>query len=108
WSGGFSDVAATPESRARFVASAVDFVRRHDLDGFDVDWEYPGMPGYGNPNRPQDRENFTALMTELRAALDTEGAKAKRSYQLTFAAGANVPEYLQHTEMGKVGAIVDF
>src|SRR5437773_7889515 len=31
WSGGFSDVAATPESRARFVASAVDFVRRHDL-----------------------------------------------------------------------------
>jgi chitinase len=36
WSGGFSDAALTPESRARFVASAVVLVRRHDLDGVDV------------------------------------------------------------------------
>ena len=54
WSGGFSDMAATREGRARFVASAVEFVRRHDLDGFDVDWEYPGLPGAGNPHRAED------------------------------------------------------
>jgi chitinase len=47
WSGGFSDAALTAASRRRFVASAVDFVRRHDLDGFDVDWEYPGQRGNG-------------------------------------------------------------
>src|SRR5689334_9526135 len=29
WSGGFSDAALTPESRRVFVASALDFVRRH-------------------------------------------------------------------------------
>jgi GH18 family chitinase len=108
WSGGFSDVALTAEARKRFVQSAVDFVRRHDLDGFDVDWEYPGLPGYGNPHRPEDKQNFTALMTELRAALDKAGAAAGRRYLLTFAAGANVPEFLLHTEMDKVQAVVDF
>jgi GH18 family chitinase len=108
WSGGFSDAALTPESRRRFVDSAVAFVRGHDLDGFDVDWEYPGLPGYGNTHRPEDKENFTALMTELREALDKAGTVQGRHYVLTFAAGANVHEYLLHTEMGKVQAAVDF
>jgi chitinase len=108
WSGGFSDMALTDESRRRFVDSAVEFVRRHNLDGVDIDWEYPGLPGIGNPYRPEDKENFTALMTGLRAALDKEGAAQKRRYWLTFAAGANVPECLDHIEIGKVQAVVDF
>ena len=108
WSGGFSDMALTGESRRRFVDSSVEFVRRHNLDGVDIDWEYPGLPGIGNPYRPEDKQNFTALMTELRAALDKEGAAQKRRYLLTFAAGANVPEFLLHTEMAKVQAVVDF
>jgi chitinase len=107
WSGGFSDAALTPESRRRFVESAVDFVRRHDLDGFDVDWEYPGLPGNGNTHRPEDKQNFTSLMAELRAALDQEGARRGRRCLLTFAAGANV-EFLAHTEMEKVQGSVDF
>jgi chitinase len=47
-------------------------------------------------------------MTELRAALDKEGKAHARRYQLTFAAGANVPEFLLQTEMDKVQAVVDF
>ena len=107
WSKGFSDAALTVSSRRVFVASAVDFVRRHDLDGFDVDWEYPGLPGDRNPHRPEDKESFTALMAELRAALDREGAGRGRHLLLTFAAGA-FPDYLAHTEMAKVQASVDF
>ena len=107
WSKGFSDAALTPKSRRVFVASAVDFVRRHDLDGFDVDWEYPGLPGDGNPHRPEDKENFTALMADLRAALDREGARRGRHLLLTFAAGAS-RDFLAHTEMAKVQAVVDF
>ena len=41
WSGGFSDMALTPQSRKRFIDSAVAFLDRHRLDGLDVDWEYP-------------------------------------------------------------------
>jgi chitinase len=107
WSGGFSDAVLTPESRRRFVESAVDFVRRHDLDGFDVDWEYPGLPGFGNLHRPEDKENFTAVMADLRAALDDEGRKKKRTYLLTFAAGA-FSDFIAHTELEKVQATVDF
>ncbi len=107
WSGGFSDVALTPASRAAFVSSAVDFVRRHDLDGFDVDWEYPGLPGNGNTHRPEDKPNFTALMAELRAALDKDGRERSRSYLLTLAVGA-FPRFLEHTEMAKVQASADF
>jgi chitinase len=106
-SGGFSDMALRPEGRRRFGESAVEFVRRHDLDGFDVDWEYPGLPGNGNTHRPEDKASFTALMAELRAALDAEGAARGRRYLLTFAAGA-FPGFLAQTEMGKVQASVDF
>ena len=107
WSGGFSDMAATRDGRARFVQSAVEFVRRHDLDGFDVDWEYPGLPGAGNPHRPEDKQNFTALMAELRAALDREGASRQRTLLLTLAAGAS-SDFLEHTEMDKVAAVSDY
>jgi len=106
WSRGFSDAALTAKSRRAFVASALDFVRRHDLDGFDVDWEYPGLAGDGNPHRPEDGANFTALMAELRAALDREGARRGLHFLLTFAAGA-FPDFLAHTEMAKVQASVD-
>ena len=107
WSGGFSDAALTAESRRVFVLSAVDFVKRHDLDGFDVDWEYPGLPGLDNKHRPEDKENFTALMAELRAGLDALGSERHRHYFLSFAAGAS-SDFLEHTEMSKVQASVDF
>jgi chitinase len=83
------------------------FVVRHDIDGLDVDWEYPGLPGYGNTHRPEDKENFTALMAGLRAVFDKKGAETKRRYLLTFAAGA-FSDFLAHVEMDKVQASVDF
>jgi chitinase len=107
WSKAFSDAALTAASRKVFVESAVAFVRRHDLDGFDVDWEYPGMTGDGNVFRPEDKENFTSLMGDLRQAFDREGKAMKRHLLLTFAAGASA-EFLEHTEMAKVQASVDF
>lgn len=107
WSGGFSDAVLTSESRARFVKSAVEFVRRYDLDGFDVDWEYPGQPGFGNTFRPEDKTNFTSVMAALREALDTEGRARHRKYLLTFAAGAS-PSFIAQTELDKVQSSVDF
>ena len=107
WSNNFSDAALTAESRRRFTESTVAFVRRHDVDGVDIDWEYPGLRGNGNVHRPEDKENFTALMTELRQALDAEGRARSRRYLLTFAAGA-FPDFIATTEMDKVQAVVDF
>ena len=82
-------------------------MRRHDIDGVDIDWEYPGLRGNNNVHRPEDKENFTAMMMELRQALDAEGRARNRRYLLTFAAGA-FPDFIAKTEMDKVQALVDF
>ncbi len=107
WSGAFSDASLTPDSRRRFTDSAIEFLRRYDLDGIDIDWEYPGLTGDGNTHRPEDRENFTALMAGLRGALDEEGARVGRHLLLTFAAGA-FSDFIAHTELDKVQASVDY
>ncbi len=108
WTGsrGFSDLALTPARRRDFARSVVEFLRRNDLDGFDLDWEYPGLPGNGNPHRPADRGNFTALLAELRRALDADGSARGRHLLLTIAA-ATSSEYLAHTDMAAAQASLD-
>jgi chitinase len=34
----FTTMAASPSSRATFIASAISFCRAHDFDGVDIDW----------------------------------------------------------------------
>lgn len=103
---GFSDAVLTAESRDRFEQSVMEFLERYDLDGLDVDWEYPGMPGAGNRYRPEDRQNFTALLMELRARFDAREKATHRHLFLTIAA-ASGNDYLEHTEMAKVARVVD-
>jgi chitinase len=79
----------------------VDFLRRYDLDGLDVDWEYPGMPGAGHPFLPEDKHNFTLLLKDLRSRFDQEEKTTGRRLVLTIAAGAS-DDYLAHTEMKTV------
>lgn len=106
WSTHFSDVSLTTKSRAVFVESVTQFLKRYDLDGLDIDWEYPGMPGSGHRYRSQDKENFTLLLRELRSRFTAETAKTQRTLYLTIAAGAS-DEFLNHTEMAKVQAYLD-
>jgi GH18 family chitinase len=61
WDAQFESLAADPAARERFVAGLVEFVAAHNLDGADIDWEYPD-PG-------ESSQNFLALMDALRAAL---------------------------------------
>ena len=106
WSTNFSDMALTAESRAVFIQSVMDFLAQYKLDGLDIDWEYPGLPGSGHPFRAEDKENFTLLLKELRARFTAESAKTHRPLYLTFAAGAN-DEFLTHTDMAKAQQYVD-
>lgn len=61
WDAQFEELAANPESRSAFVKNLQAFVDEYQLDGVDVDWEYPD-PG-------QSSQNFLALIKELRAAM---------------------------------------
>ena len=106
WSTNFSDASLTPQSRAVFIQSVMEFLTRYDLDGLDIDWEYPGMPGAGHTFRSEDKQNFTLLLKELRARFDAQTARTGRRLYLTIAAGAS-DEFLAHTEMAKVQLYLD-
>lgn len=106
WSGNFSDVALTKESRKVFIQSAVEFVERYKLDGVDIDWEYPGQIGAGNHFRPVDKQNYTLLLKELRERFNREEHRLNRPLYITIATGAS-SSFLEHTEMSKVQKYVD-
>jgi chitinase len=106
WSGAFSDMALTRKSRGIFIDSVVEYVRRHQLDGLDIDWEYPGLPGAEEHFRIEDKQNYTLLLKELRARFNSLENELHRPLYATVATGAST-EFLAHTEMHKVQKIVD-
>lgn len=106
WSGNFSDMALTSESRRIFIQSVIEFIERYQLDGLDIDWEYPGMAGATNHFRPEDKQNYTRILAELRKQFNSEEKKMHRRLFLTIAAGSS-SEFLEHTEMAEVQKYVD-
>lgn len=108
WGGDhFSEAALSEDSRARFVESAAELITQYDLDGVDVDWEYPTLPGPGITYRPEDRENFSLLLEALRARLDVLGKKENgRHYLLTIAAADG--EAAQGLEIVRITASLDW
>lgn len=107
WSGRFSDAVLTPASRAKFIDSVADFITRYNLDGLDVDWEFPALPGAaGNVFRPEDTQNYTLVLKELRARFNKMQKTLHRHLYLTIAAGST-PEFIAHTQMDQVQKYVD-
>ncbi|KAL1501790.1 hypothetical protein ABEB36_007051 [Hypothenemus hampei] len=74
----YSKLAADPLRRTKFASSAVDFIRKFNFDGLDLDWEFPGKRG----GSPDDKLNFLLLVKDLKAAF------RKHNLILTAAFGA--------------------
>jgi len=106
WSGTFSDMSRTRQSRAIFISSVVEFVGRNHLDGLDIDWEYPGLPGAESHFRAEDKQNYTLLLKELRTRFNKLEKELHRRLYVTIATGAS-SEFLAHTEMKRVQKYVD-
>jgi chitinase len=106
WSDKFSDMALTEQSRKAFIDSVVVFITKYDLDGLDIDWEYPAEAGSTNNFRPEDKQNYTALLKELRHRFDQEEKKLHRQLYLSVATGSQT-SFLEHTEMAEVQKYVD-
>ncbi|MGH8131246.1 MAG: glycoside hydrolase family 18 protein [Steroidobacteraceae bacterium] len=107
---GFSDAALTDASRSAFARSAVELLREHDVDGIDLDWEYPGQGVAGIKYRAEDKQNFTLLLKTLRAQLDGASNVQNRTgldrYTLTIASADR--EYFDHTEMDQLHVYLDW
>lgn len=65
---GFSNMAMTRETRKIFLDSMMYFVDKYNLDGIDLDWEFP-CANWGGDFSPKDKENFTILLKEIREVL---------------------------------------
>ena len=108
WSGRFSDAASTAKRREAFADSAVDFMLNYGFDGIDLDWEYPVAGGMSeNRVRPEDKQNFTALIKTIREKLDKQSAEDGKEYLLTIA-GAASEKYINNIEMNKLSKYLDY
>ncbi len=97
-----SALFASAEQRNTFAATTVDLLKEYQLDGLDLDWEYPAIEGYpGHLYSSSDRDNFTSLVQVLRQKMGAD-------YLLSFAAGGFVKYLEQSVDWEAVSPQVDF
>lgn len=96
----FSDTAADPDKRQRFVDSAYSLMTNYGFDGIDIDWEIPVEGGNNIKHRPEDKQNYTALLQALRDKIGDD--------KLLTIAGPARPKYNENIEVEKIGEIVDW
>ncbi len=97
-----SGIFSTEDHRNTFARSTVELLKEFNLDGLDLDWEYPAIEGYpGHTFDSSDKQNFTELVKTLRKAMG-------KDYLLAFAAGG-FTDYLEKSiDWGAVMPEVDF
>jgi chitinase len=93
--------------RRDFAYSASQIVKAYDLDGVDIDWEYPGLRGDNNSFRPEDKQNYTLMFEAIRKSLDSVQAIKGKKYLVSTAVGG-FSDFISHTEMDKVQKYLDF
>lgn len=68
-SGRFSEMAADEQNRMAFAKDCQRIVQEFGLDGIDIDWEYPTSSAANISSSPEDTDNFTLLMKDIRQAI---------------------------------------
>jgi chitinase len=97
-----SELFASEAHRKTFAQTAISLFKQYQIDGLDLDWEYPVIEGYpGHKYDAADKQNFTALVKELRTAMGND-------YLLSFAAGGFVKYLEQSIDWDAVMPMVDF
>jgi GH18 family chitinase len=90
-----------PENRLVLATKIADFIKKHDLDGVDIDWEYPGAPDLPvfDPGKAEDGPNYLAFLVVLKNLLPGRSVAiaAPSSYW-----------YLKQFPMNGIGKIVDY
>lgn len=81
---------STEAGRKEFASSSKHILQYFGADGIDLDWEYPTIKGHpGHQYIPEDKDNFTNLLKEMRKAYG-------KKYEISFAAGGYT-DYILHS-----------
>ena len=102
-SGGFSEIASKENLRLQFANECLKLVTDLELDGIDIDWEYPNFKLAGIKSSPDDINNFTLLLRDIRNEFNKNPNK---KLILSIAAGADdyfvkntkVQEYINYLD----------
>ena len=106
---GFSDAASSEEKRRLFSDTTLNLIRELNLNGADIDWEFPVGPDYGQKikSSPNDRENYILLLQTLRQAFDQEEKLTGRHLTVTTAI-PSVAWFPEKNDIKAAGAICDY
>jgi len=100
----FPSIAADPVKRQNFASQCALICELYDLDGVDIDWEYPGYAVHNGT--PADKANFTLLIQEIRNELDAIEPEIGRELLISAAIGA-APEHQANYEWENLSALLD-
>ncbi|CAF3160094.1 unnamed protein product, partial [Rotaria sp. Silwood2] len=95
----FSHMVKNEQLRKDFVQQATLFIRDHQFDGLDLDWEYPANR---QGSRPQDKQLFTSLIKELKVAFEPY------NLLLTAVVAAEKSTIETAYEIDKIAKYIDF
>ncbi|HEY8399779.1 MAG TPA: glycosyl hydrolase family 18 protein, partial [Cytophagaceae bacterium] len=74
-----ANVAGNSAARANFCQKIADFIQTNDLDGWDLDWEYP--------SGSTEKNNHELLLKDMRTALDAKEAVMGKKLEISVAVG---------------------
>ncbi|RAH64784.1 glycoside hydrolase family 18 protein [Aspergillus aculeatinus CBS 121060] len=91
----------TAANRLTMATNIANFIKEYDLDGVNIDWEYPGAPDIpGIPAAsPDDGDNYLAFLAILRNLLDDR--------EVTIAAPSSY-WYLKGFPIKKMAPLLDY
>ncbi|XP_020281146.1 acidic mammalian chitinase-like isoform X2 [Pseudomyrmex gracilis] len=96
---GFSEMVKNHANRKKFIRSVLNVTKTFDLDGFDVDWEFPAWLGADR----REKIYFVQLLQELRKEFDRSGQQllltvAVAAPQAIIDQSYSVPEMAEHVD----------
>ncbi|XP_043977407.1 chitinase, acidic.1 [Gambusia affinis] len=101
----FIAMVGKPETRQAFIKSAINFLRTHNFDGLNLDWQYPGHNG----SPPQDKERFTLLVSELAKAFQQDATDNRKTRLLLSSNVAGFISTIDNAyDVSKIAPHMDF
>uniref|UniRef100_A0A8C2A2F7 chitinase n=1 Tax=Cyprinus carpio TaxID=7962 RepID=A0A8C2A2F7_CYPCA len=98
-------MVSTPETRKTFIRSALLFLRLHEFDGMDIDWQYPGHNG----SPPEDKQRFTTFLKELREAVELDAIDTKKTPLILSCKVSGIKYTIEHAyEVAEISGLLDF
>ncbi|RZC33216.1 chitinase-3-like protein 2 [Asbolus verrucosus] len=99
---GFAEMVLNHATRKLFIKSVLEHVKIYDVDGVDLDWEFPNQEPHHDKYQ---RMHFTQLLEEFRATINKQ---TRHKFMVTIAAAA--PPFLVDNcyDVSYINQFVDF